>query len=186
MPVSVRSQTFLNRQALCLWCLEWRFLGLCSLLLEISKHSFFLQGLEAPMVLQDTYRWDILTGVVRRKGLMKAEYSLDLRLMKGKEVYQGKEVLRIRQRVTGRGGGGWPLPSVSLLQRVPQTQTCLCYIKVWGCWQCSHRPMKKPFSSQICPTLWCLPMRVDGLLWDCFHRKALDLCATHLRPSEFV
>lgn len=108
-----------------------------------------------PVVLWNTYRPDTLAAVMRRKGLMKAEYSLDLRLMKGKDVYKGKEVkVPVQNQAESYQRRRWRITTAVRLSSpagAPDPNTPL-YRKVWACWQCSHGPMKKAFASQICPS----------------------------------
>jgi len=84
---------------------------------------------------------------------MKAEYFLDLRLMKGKEVYKGKEVrVPVQNQAESYQGRRWRVTTAVRLSSpagAPDPNMPL-YIKAWGCWQCSHRPMKKkPFPAKF-------------------------------------
>lgn len=154
-----------------------------------GQQTQFPPASNQPVVLQNMHRLDALPGVIWRKGLMKAEYSLDLRLMKGKDMYKGEEArVPIQTQAESYQRRRWRITTPVRLSSpvgAPDPNTPL-YIKVWGCWQCSQGPMKKAFSGQICSVPRCLPMRKECLLWDCFHCKVPNLCATQLRPSKFV
>lgn len=162
-----------------LWCLRGRFPGL-SFSWRSANPACSWKPCKQP-TRGSTEHVEHTGGTCWTKEKEGVNQSRDLRVMIGKEVYKDGEV-----RVALQNQAELPVEKVEDHCRfcspmgAPEPNTP---IKGWGCANAvTGQRKKKPFPACIL----FLPMRKEGPLWDCFHRRAPDLCATHPRPSKFV